>query len=286
MLKYINPSVTWVGMEQSRLLSPTTVAYGFYPELAQESRYESPQTWAFESDHAYSISSNQSYAQQHDLSDTNGMDGFNVDIELEMMDGVDGDTKGEQAHGETKEPPAAKRGRPLKSTTYRPENAPKRQRVAKSVSDSNDAADGGSPSRTEKRKAFLARNRAAAHKCRQRKKDWADKLQEHMRELQTRNRDLNVSVHVLRNELLSVKAEVLRHGNCNFPLIKEYINNAASHVTPSSCMASVDAAGPYGSRPPSSHPPSLQEHRSPQSGFLGAYSPVRVKTENEFDPLG
>lgn len=286
MLEYTNSSATWVGMEQSRLLSPTTDGYGLYPELAQKPLYESPQTWAFESDHAYSILSNQLYTQQQDLNDANGMDGFNMDVESETMDGVDGDTKREQTQGETKNPSTTKRGRPFKSTTDRPENSPKRQRIARSVSVSNDAADGGSPSRTKKREAFLARNRAAAHKCRQRKKEWADKLQEHMRELQTKNRNLNVSVHVLRNELLSLKAEVLRHGTCNFPLIKEYISNAASHVTPSLSIASVGAAGSLGSRPPSSHAPSLQERRSPRSGPLDAYSPVRVKTEDEFDPLG
>lgn len=110
------------------------------------------------------------------------------------------------------------------STTKRPKN----MRAAMSMSDDgepepedyeddgqNDTRkDGKKMTDEEKRKNFLERNRVAALKCRQRKKQWLANLQAKVEMYGTENDALNATVQTLREEIVSLKTILLAHKDC------------------------------------------------------------------------
>ncbi|KAE9994466.1 hypothetical protein EG327_009144 [Venturia inaequalis] len=66
----------------------------------------------------------------------------------------------------------------------------------------------------EKRKNFLERNRVAALKCRQRKKQWLANLQAKVELFSTENDALSQTVTQLREELVTLKSLLLAHKDC------------------------------------------------------------------------
>ena len=111
-----------------------------------------------------------------------------------------------------------------------------------------------------KRSKFLERNRVAASKCRQKKKEWTQNLENRARELQKNNTQLRMVVDSCRQEILFLKGELLKHGQCECESIQTFIksgtNNVADHEyeedlfkretspigsMPSSRLGSVDA---------------------------------------------
>ncbi|KAF3256630.1 hypothetical protein TWF217_006316 [Orbilia oligospora] len=66
----------------------------------------------------------------------------------------------------------------------------------------------------EKRKNFLERNRVAALKCRQRKKQWLANLQAKVEYYGAENDALNAQVTNLREEILALKTLLLAHKDC------------------------------------------------------------------------
>jgi len=66
----------------------------------------------------------------------------------------------------------------------------------------------------EKRKNFLERNRIAALKCRQRKKQWLSNLQTKVEIFDTENDALTVQVTQLREEALNLKTLLFAHKAC------------------------------------------------------------------------
>jgi ATF/CREB family transcription factor len=66
----------------------------------------------------------------------------------------------------------------------------------------------------EKRRNFLERNRVAALKCRQRKKQWLANLQAKVEMYGTENDALNATVQQLREEIVSLKTLLLAHKDC------------------------------------------------------------------------
>ncbi|KAF9191187.1 hypothetical protein BGZ51_007638 [Haplosporangium sp. Z 767] len=66
----------------------------------------------------------------------------------------------------------------------------------------------------EKRKNFLERNRQAALKCRQRKKQWLQNLQEKVEYLTVDNENLQRQTSMLRDEIIHLKALLLAHKDC------------------------------------------------------------------------
>ncbi|KAF3940321.1 hypothetical protein ABW19_dt0201104 [Dactylella cylindrospora] len=66
----------------------------------------------------------------------------------------------------------------------------------------------------EKRKNFLERNRVAALKCRQRKKQWLANLQAKVEYYGAENDALNAQVTSLREEILTLKTLLLAHKDC------------------------------------------------------------------------
>ncbi|KAI1470175.1 uncharacterized protein F4812DRAFT_470139 [Daldinia caldariorum] len=74
------------------------------------------------------------------------------------------------------------------------------------------------------------RNRVAAHKCRQKAKQSMSELQTRERELSQQNRMLQEHAGSLRDEILDLKNEILRHSSCDSDIIQNYIARAAREV--------------------------------------------------------
>ncbi|KAF2136939.1 uncharacterized protein K452DRAFT_291976 [Aplosporella prunicola CBS 121167] len=78
-----------------------------------------------------------------------------------------------------------------------------------------------------KRERFLEKNRAAAHRCRQKKKKWAVDMDDQCRELKARNASLQLHIAQLNDEAYGLKMLLLQHGDCGFPPIMAYIEETA-----------------------------------------------------------
>lgn len=84
----------------------------------------------------------------------------------------------------------------------------------------------------DKRNQFLERNRVAASKCRQKKKEWTSNLEKRARELQASKTSLALLVSSLRAELLYLKGEALKHTTCNCNSVREYLARHAEAPLP------------------------------------------------------
>lgn len=79
----------------------------------------------------------------------------------------------------------------------------------------------------KRRKRNLERNRAAASKCRQRKKQWQDGLERRKMELESRYKALTLESKELMDEVTQLKNLVMAHATCNDPNIDDWIRNEA-----------------------------------------------------------
>lgn len=66
----------------------------------------------------------------------------------------------------------------------------------------------------EKRRKFLERNRAAASRCRQKRKVWVQSLEKKAEDLSSTNGQLQSEVALLRNEVAQLKQLLLAHKDC------------------------------------------------------------------------
>ncbi|KOS20216.1 Transcription factor atf1 [Escovopsis weberi] len=66
----------------------------------------------------------------------------------------------------------------------------------------------------EKRRNFLERNRVAALKCRQRKKQWLQNLQNKVELYSSENDTLTQQITQLREEVVNLKTLLLAHKDC------------------------------------------------------------------------
>ncbi|KAL6697532.1 hypothetical protein J3F84DRAFT_289379 [Trichoderma pleuroticola] len=82
-------------------------------------------------------------------------------------------------------------------------------------------------SETEKKEQIKQRNRVAASKCRQKKKEKVDELKEIKSSLEARNHDLHVEYQRLRQEIGRVKSDLIHHTECNDPNIDRWVENEA-----------------------------------------------------------
>lgn len=114
------------------------------------------------------------------------------------------------------QPPKRKRGRP--------KSQPQPQSIEEYSKD-------GFPFPTSNaRQSHLEKNRVAAHKCRQRRKEYIDGLEARGREASHKNKALKENVALLREEILELKNEVLRHAGCNFWAVDEYLARCAGDL--------------------------------------------------------
>ncbi|MCJ1317853.1 hypothetical protein MMC15_003180 [Xylographa vitiligo] len=151
----------------------------------------------------------------------------------------------------------------------------------------------------EKRSKFLERNRVAASKCRQKKKEWTNNLEARARELQNSKNQMAMMVTSLKEEVMWLKGEMLKHTGCGCVQIRDYLTKQADSITATGSMYQPfeSAASPIGSAPNSrassvSHasvhrrsrddsfdfdkPRDVSEHAAPTAHF---------KSENELEAL-
>ncbi|KAI9760909.1 MAG: hypothetical protein M4579_001410 [Chaenotheca gracillima] len=153
-----------------------------------------------------------------------------------------------QSHEESL--PPRKRGRKANATDVSEASPPRRQRkgnagrpkggVEKALSGEND-----------KRQRFLERNRVAASKCRMKKKEWTGNLEGRARELQHEKAQLSMMVGSLRDEVLFLKGELLKHTNCGCDRIRQYLDQEVTNLAsgPGGALAHVTGPKPNLQRP-------------------------------------
>ncbi|CDH58870.1 predicted protein [Lichtheimia corymbifera JMRC:FSU:9682] len=76
------------------------------------------------------------------------------------------------------------------------------------------------------RTRVLERNRAAAARCRQRKKQWIEDLKTRHEELKDRNQCLYQTRTRLQNQVFKLKNELLLHEGCDCQAIQSYIQTS------------------------------------------------------------
>ncbi|KAK4224879.1 transcription factor atf1 [Podospora fimiseda] len=112
--------------------------------------------------------------------------------------------------------------------------------------------EGGSRSKMtdeEKRKNFLERNRVAALKCRQRKKQWLQNLQTKVEVFSNENDNLSQQIAVLREEVVNLKTLLLAHKDC--PVTQQQgLHGAFSMQQQPPMEAYNPQMAPYGVMPP------------------------------------
>lgn len=94
-----------------------------------------------------------------------------------------------------------------------PTESKKRQRTRK-----KEPAPKADDGEEEKRKSFLERNRVAASKCRQRKKQLIQKMEDELNFYSTGYRELSAQVGQLRDQLMKITLVVMGHKECQMLL--------------------------------------------------------------------
>ncbi|PSN72569.1 hypothetical protein BS50DRAFT_617765 [Corynespora cassiicola Philippines] len=117
---------------------------------------------------------------------------------------------------------------------------------------------------TSARQSHLEKNRVAAHKCRLRKKEYINNLESRAREHSAKNKALKENVAMLREEVLGLKNEVLRHAGCGFWAVDEYLARCAGDL--------LGVSAPLGAPRPQ------DQHRS---GSIGMATPNLGRAERE-----
>ncbi|KAH9901835.1 hypothetical protein F4778DRAFT_127529 [Xylariomycetidae sp. FL2044] len=78
-----------------------------------------------------------------------------------------------------------------------------------------------------KRNKFLERNRVAATKCRQKKKEWVSDLEETKFGLESQNNHLQMEYNNLMNEVGQIRSQLMGHAHCGDANINKWIENEA-----------------------------------------------------------
>ncbi|XP_044141021.1 cyclic AMP-dependent transcription factor ATF-7-like isoform X2 [Bufo gargarizans] len=115
----------------------------------------------------------------------------------------------------------------------------------------------------ERRQRFLERNRAAASRCRQKRKVWVCSLEKKAEELTSQNVQLSNEVTLLRNEVAQLKQLLLAHKDCPVTALQKknqvYLENLKDNCDtrgspgPVSQHSSLSSASPNGLRSPAEH---------------------------------
>lgn len=90
-----------------------------------------------------------------------------------------------------------------------------------------------------KRAKFLERNRLAASKCRQKKKEHTQQLEHRFKEQSEKKEGLVAEITRLRSEILHLKNEVLKHAQCGDEPIKLHLAQMVKKITDSDGQPSV-----------------------------------------------
>ena len=93
------------------------------------------------------------------------------------------------------------------------------------------------------RQSHLEKNRVAACKCRMRKKEYINGLESRAREHSNRNRLLKEDVSLLREEMLKLKSEVLRHAGCGFGPVEKYLARCVDDLLDTKAATGIPGSG-------------------------------------------
>ncbi|XP_074534258.1 cyclic AMP-dependent transcription factor ATF-7b isoform X4 [Halichoeres trimaculatus] len=110
----------------------------------------------------------------------------------------------------------------------------------------------------ERRQRFLERNRAAASRCRQKRKLWVNSLEKKADDLANMNVSLTNEVTLLRNEVAQLKQLLLAHKDCPVTLMQKKAaflaagGEETSRDTPTEPIGSPAAVIQHGPSPPAS----------------------------------
>ncbi|KAI6767529.1 hypothetical protein HG530_005538 [Fusarium avenaceum] len=108
---------------------------------------------------------------------------------------------------------------------------PRRQRISKepSLKEEDEEEDDDDPGAegSDKRNKFLKRNRIAASKCRQKKKEWVSNLEDTRYSLEHENNNLHKQYNGLVDELSTIKNQLMEHASCNDANINQWLDNEA-----------------------------------------------------------
>ncbi|KAL8907948.1 MAG: hypothetical protein Q9207_001094 [Kuettlingeria erythrocarpa] len=119
----------------------------------------------------------------------------------------------------------AKRKRSSTSTESKCSPPKRARKYGRSLASSTGKA--ASSTEDVRRHKFLERNRIAASKCRQKKKEWTQNLEAEARELQKNNKSLRVMMDSLRDEIIFLKSEMIKHTSCGCEEIQTWVNSKA-----------------------------------------------------------
>ncbi|KAL9113040.1 MAG: hypothetical protein Q9227_002652 [Pyrenula ochraceoflavens] len=108
-------------------------------------------------------------------------------------------------------------------SSRRRKSAPRKSNRKASTASNGESAD-------EKRSKFLERNRVAASKCRQKKKEWTENLEAKHREQQSIRRMLVEQRDSAKQEVLMLKDMLLTHSDCHHPALESWLSNSATHL--------------------------------------------------------
>ncbi|KAL0253220.1 hypothetical protein SLS55_010192 [Diplodia seriata] len=86
------------------------------------------------------------------------------------------------------------------------------------------------PSARARREANLEKNRTAATRCREKRKTWTARLEDRHRQLSGQNRLLRAELAGLHDAVYGLKELVLRHADCGFRPVDEYVAREAERV--------------------------------------------------------
>ena len=157
----------------------------------------------------------------------------------------------EQPRQSSQEIGKGKRKRNTKTNDTASQSPPKRTRKYASRGSNN--ANASNKPEDAKRSKFLERNRVAASKCRQKKKEWTQNLENRARELQKNNNQLRVVVESCREEVLFLKGELLKHSQCDCESIQTFLKSGADSFVDHTLEEDLfgHMISPVESRPPS-----------------------------------
>ncbi|KAL9095774.1 MAG: hypothetical protein Q9163_006495, partial [Psora crenata] len=157
----------------------------------------------------------------------------------------------------------------------------KRTRKHGSRASKGSPADPNNPADVRRSK-FLERNRVAASKCRQKKKEWTQNLESRARDLQKNNASLRVMAESLREEVLFLKGECKKHIACECRDIQHVMKTAAQQSHGSHALSKTEPVSPVDSAP-SSHVGSI-DYPS-RYGSEGASAKEMAEDEDALEAL-
>ncbi|KAL2019983.1 hypothetical protein VTK56DRAFT_8983 [Thermocarpiscus australiensis] len=142
-----------------------------------------------------------------------------------------------------------------------PEQDPPRKRKVRKVKKESNTAE-----EEQKRSRFLERNRIAASKCREKKKQYVSELEGKKMGLEEKYQQLHLEYNGLLNEVSGLKHHLMAHAKCNDPNIDRWLSNEARRYVQttqelfSNPFASLGPSGSqstFATTPPRSRNPSI-----------------------------